>query len=76
MVRKPRIEYPGAVYHLIGRGNYRKALFEPDGAGEALERAIGETSVRCGSLWLAGARLCSDEQSLRDGSLPQSSHFL
>ena len=53
MARKSRIEYPGAVYHLIGRGNYRKALFEQEGAGEAFERAIGETSVRCG--WLVHA---------------------
>lgn len=48
MARKPRIEFPGAVYHLIGRGNYRKALFEQRGAAEAFEKAIGETSVRCG----------------------------
>jgi len=30
MPRKQRIEYPGAVYHVISRGNYRKELFLSD----------------------------------------------
>lgn len=53
MARKPRIEFPGAIYHLIGRGNYRKPIFEESGAAGAFERAIGEASVRCG--WLVHA---------------------
>lgn len=32
MARKARIEYPGAVYHLINRGNYRDRIFETEGA--------------------------------------------
>lgn len=53
MARKPRIEFPGAIYHLIGRGNYRKPVFEEFGAAHAFERAIGEASERCG--WLVHA---------------------
>lgn len=32
MARKPRIHYPGAVYHVIARGNNRENIFnkEPD----------------------------------------------
>ena len=27
MARKMRLEYPGAVYHVISRGNYRADVF-------------------------------------------------
>jgi REP element-mobilizing transposase RayT len=48
MPRKQRIEYPGAVYHIISRGNYRKDLFVHDKTGEAFERTIFEVAERCG----------------------------
>lgn len=48
MPRKQRIEYPGAIYHIISRGNYRKALFVDDGVGAAFEKALGEVTQRCG----------------------------
>jgi len=48
MPRKPRIEYPGAVYHVISRGNYRKELFLHQGTGEAFERCLLEAVDRCG----------------------------
>ena len=47
MPRKQRIEYPGAVYHIISRGNYRKDLFTHDKTAEAFERALFETAERC-----------------------------
>jgi len=28
MARKPRIEYPGAFYHVIVRGNQRQRIFK------------------------------------------------
>ena len=28
MARKLRIQYAGAIYHVINRGNYRRDLFE------------------------------------------------
>jgi REP element-mobilizing transposase RayT len=37
MARKRRIEYPGAVYHVISRGNYRKELFLQEGSGRRFE---------------------------------------
>ena len=32
MARKLRIEYAGAYYHVINRGNYRSWIFETSGA--------------------------------------------
>ena len=43
MARKQRIQYPGAVYHVISRGNYRKELFLKEDTGAAFERALMET---------------------------------
>jgi REP element-mobilizing transposase RayT len=43
MARKQRIQYPGAVYHVISRGNYRKELFLKENTGAAFERALMET---------------------------------
>lgn len=48
MPRKQRIEYPGAVYHVISRGNYRKELFLNHGTGAAFEDCLFETVERCG----------------------------
>jgi REP element-mobilizing transposase RayT len=48
MPRKQRIEYPGAIYHVISRGNYRKELFLRQNTGEAFERCLFEVVDRCG----------------------------
>ncbi len=47
MPRKERIEYAGAVYHIISRGNYRKDLFSEGKSGVAFERALFEVVERC-----------------------------
>jgi len=47
MPRKQRIEYIGAIYHVISRGNYRKDLFTVAGSGEAFEQALFEVCERC-----------------------------
>ena len=46
MPRALRIEFAGACYHIINRGNYRRALFEGKGAAEAFERVLGEAAER------------------------------
>lgn len=48
MARPLRIEYPGACYHVINRGNYRRGLFLGKGAAEAFERTLGEAAKRFG----------------------------
>ena len=39
MARKPRIQYPGALYHIVSRGNYRKDLFTGE-RGHAFARLV------------------------------------
>jgi len=48
MARKLRIQYPGAIYHVINRGNYRKDLFETVGSAEAFLRVLEEGTPRFG----------------------------
>lgn len=42
MARKLRIQYEGALYHVINRGNYRRDVFESVGAAQAFEEALME----------------------------------
>ena len=42
MARKLRLEYPGAIYHVINRGNYRADVFATAGAKAAFERCLFE----------------------------------
>ncbi len=44
MGRPLRIEFPGACYHLINRGNYRQDLFAAEGAAKAFVRTLGEAA--------------------------------
>lgn len=48
MPRQWRIEYAGACYHVINRGNYRRNLFLGKGAAETFERTLGEAAVKYG----------------------------
>jgi putative transposase len=48
MARKPRIEFTGAVYHVLNRGNYRGDLFETAGAAQAFVTCLGEACERMG----------------------------
>ncbi len=42
MPRKHRLEFPGACYHVINRGNYRTNLFQPDGSKYSFEQCLFE----------------------------------
>jgi REP element-mobilizing transposase RayT len=48
MARALRLEYAGACYHVINRGNYRRDVFAPKGAAQAFERCLGEAAGRFG----------------------------
>jgi len=48
MARKLRLEFPGACYHVINRGNYRRDVFAPKGAAESFEQCLGEACGRFG----------------------------
>src|SRR5882724_6765589 len=46
MARPLRIEYEGARYHVINRGNFRHNLFEGKEAAEIFERTLAEAAVK------------------------------
>ena len=48
MPRTARLEYAGACYHVINRGNYRSDIFKTDGARAAFERTLFEACERSG----------------------------
>jgi len=48
MARLLRVEYPGACYHVINRGNDRRNLFAGKGAAEAFELTLDEAALRFG----------------------------
>ena len=52
MVRKLRIEYPGAICHVSNRGNRREPIFKDDAVKEAVAaRLRAETTMTVG--WIA-----------------------
>ena len=48
MPRKIRIEYSGAIYHALNRGNYRRELFTIAGSAETFERTLFDCCSRFG----------------------------
>ena len=48
MPRSARLEFAGACYHVINRGNYRRGLFMGEGAAAAFERVLAEACTRFG----------------------------
>ena len=53
MARKLRLEFPGAIYHVINRGNYRTDIFRTEGAKMAFEDCLFEACAK--SAWLLHA---------------------
>jgi putative transposase len=48
MARKVRIEWAGACYHVINRGNYRRDLFASKGAAQSFQACLFEAAERFG----------------------------
>ena len=48
MARKLRLEYAGAMYHVINRGNYRAAIFAEEGARQAFMGCLVEACAKAG----------------------------
>lgn len=79
MARTPRIQFDGAIYHVINRGNYRQDLFARSGTAEAFEGTLFETCKRCG--WeLAAYCIMSNHYHLAlttpKGNLVEGVHWL
>jgi hypothetical protein len=52
MSRKLRIEYPGAMYHVMNRGDQREDIFKDDEDRQRLLRTLTEACEKTG--WQAG----------------------
>lgn len=48
MARRLRIQYPGALYHIINRGNYRSDIFATAGAVRSFLGTLAEACTRHG----------------------------
>ena len=48
MARKLRIQYPGAIYHVMNRGDRREAIFADDADRERLLETLSEASQKTG----------------------------
>lgn len=53
MARKPRIEYEGAVYHVISRGNYRADVFAQETTRAAFLKCLNDAAAKAG--WVVHA---------------------
>ena len=48
MPRQPRIEYEGAIYHVMNRGDRREDIVRGDEDRKLFVRSLGETCEKCG----------------------------
>ncbi len=48
MARKLRVEYPGAIYHVMNRGDRREPIFRDDEDRQRFVRTLGEACERSG----------------------------
>jgi REP element-mobilizing transposase RayT len=48
MARKVRIQYPGAIYHVMNRGDRREAIFEDDEDRERLLQRLTQACQKTG----------------------------
>jgi REP element-mobilizing transposase RayT len=46
--RRLRLQYPGAIYHVMSRGNGRQDIVRDDADLDRLQQELGRASVRCG----------------------------
>ncbi len=53
MARRLRIQFPGAIYHVMNRGNYKSDIFADQGAAHAFVLTLEEAVERFG--WRLGA---------------------
>ena len=53
MARKLRLEFPGACYHVLNRGNYRAQVFSEEKTRAAFEECLFEACQK--SNWLLHA---------------------
>ena len=48
MARKLRVEYPGAMYHVMSRGDRREPIFKDDADRKRFVETLGEACAKTG----------------------------
>ena len=48
MARKLRVEYPGAIYHTMNRGDRRELVFSDDADRKRFIETLGEVCAKTG----------------------------
>ena len=48
MARKLRVQYPGAIYHVLNRGDHRELIFRDDPDRQRFLDTLAEASVKTG----------------------------
>ena len=48
MARKLRIQYPGAIYHVMNRGDRQEPIFEDDADRERFLETLAEACLKTG----------------------------
>ncbi len=66
MPRKPRIEYAGAVYHVMSRGNRREEIYRDDTDRKLFLETLAEVCARTG--WIIHAYVLMDNHYLCEAS--------
>src|SRR5580698_5881166 len=79
MARKLRLEFPGAVYHVINRGNYRTDIFADEKTRAAFESCLFEACRK--SAWILHALVVMTNHfhlgvETPDGNLVAGMHWL
>jgi hypothetical protein len=72
MARKLRIQYPGAMYHVMSRGNRREPIFQDDSDRERFLDTLGEYRIPQDSL--AGRRRLGEALEARREGVEGSSY--
>src|SRR6058998_3160383 len=48
VARKLRVQYPGAIYHVLNRGDRREPIFKDDADRQRFLGTLGETCLKTG----------------------------
>ncbi len=46
MARRPRVHFPGALYHVISRGNQRQKIYKDAADYQRFETLLGQVAER------------------------------
>jgi len=59
MARKLRVQYEGAIYHVMNRGDHREDIFRDDKDRQLFLHTLGQASAKTDSqIHAASERLC------------------